>query len=105
MKEWFSAKELAGLKGVSTHATNVTRQAKKQNWEMRALKGVKGGGLEYHISSLPTETQQALRLQAALAVVPIAEMTVQQPNLELSRKCKRQSTRKSQSKSRSVLTA
>lgn len=86
MKEWFSAKELAGLKGVSTHATNVTRQAKKQNWEMRALKGVKGGGLEYHISSLPPETQQALRLQAALAVVPIAEMTVQQPNLELSRK-------------------
>lgn len=72
MKEWFSAKELAGLKGLPTHPQNVTRQAKKQNWEIRALKGVKGGGFEYHLTSLPPETQQQLRLNAALAVIPQA---------------------------------
>lgn len=58
MKEWFLAKELVGIGGLPNHATNVTRQAKKQNWEARAAKGVKGGGLEYHISSFPLETQK-----------------------------------------------
>lgn len=30
MKEWFSAKELAGVGGLSKYPTNVTRQAKKR---------------------------------------------------------------------------
>ena len=86
MKEWFLAKELVGIGGLPNHATNVTRQAKKQNWEARAAKGVKGGGLEYHISSLPLETQQALRLQAALAEVKPPEMAQPKLNLDLVRK-------------------
>lgn len=86
MKEWFLAKELVGIGGLPNHATNVTRQAKKQNWEARAAKGIKGGGLEYHISSLPLETQKALRLQAALAEVKPPEMAQPKLNLDLVRK-------------------
>ena len=86
MKEWFLAKELVGIGGLPNHATNVTRQAKKQNWEARAAKGVKGGGLEYHISSFPLETQKALRLQAALAEIKPPEMAQPKLNLDLVRK-------------------
>ncbi|HDL3365255.1 TPA: putative DNA-binding transcriptional regulator, partial [Mannheimia haemolytica] len=50
MKDWFSAKELAGISGLSKYPTNVTRQAKKEQWATRPLKGVKGGGFEYHIN-------------------------------------------------------
>ncbi|AKD37528.1 helix-turn-helix domain-containing protein [Pasteurella multocida] len=59
-KEWYSAKELEGLDGLPSHATNITRKAKNQGWISRDAKGVKGGGLEYHISSLPPETLAAL---------------------------------------------
>ena len=64
----------------------VNKKAQRENFQKQQKIGTQGKAYEYHISSLPPETQQALRLQAALAVVPIAEMTVQQPNLELSRK-------------------
>ena len=59
-KVWFSAKELEGLSGLPAHATNITRKAKNENWISRETKGVKGGGFEYHISSLPKKTQEAL---------------------------------------------
>ncbi|MEN2900114.1 hypothetical protein NJNGDCLN_01770 [Mannheimia haemolytica] len=69
MKDWFSAKELAGISGLSKYPTNVTRQAKKEQWATRPLKGVKGGGFEYHINSLPTEVQTEIRSRFMSAVV------------------------------------
>lgn len=86
MNEWFSASDLAGVKGMPSSPQGVNKKARQELWQKQQQIGKQGKAFEYHISSLPPETQQALRLQAALAVVPIAEMTVQQPNLELSRK-------------------
>lgn len=62
-KEWFTAAELAGQKGMPAHATNVTRKAKSQNWEYRQITGLRGVNFEYHASSLPQETQEALGLK------------------------------------------
>ncbi|MGO2234001.1 hypothetical protein B6N13_06925 [Marinomonas sp. UCMA 3892] len=62
-KEWFTAAELAGKKGMPAHATNVTRKAKSQNWEYRQITGLRGVNFEYHASSLPQETQEALGLE------------------------------------------
>uniref|UniRef100_A6W3I3 HTH Mu-type domain-containing protein n=1 Tax=Marinomonas sp. (strain MWYL1) TaxID=400668 RepID=A6W3I3_MARMS len=62
-KEWFTAAELAGQKGMPAHATNVTRKAKSQNWEYRQITGLRGVNFEYHASSLPQETQEALGLE------------------------------------------
>lgn len=69
MKEWFSAKELAGIGGLSKYPTNVTRLAKKEKWASRPLVGVKGGGLEYQLSSLPETVQTEIRSRFMSAVV------------------------------------
>lgn len=69
MKEWFSAKELAGMGGLSKYPTNVTRLAKKEKWQTRQMQGIKGGGFEYHLTSLPIDTQNELRTRFAVSVV------------------------------------
>ncbi|HHT7859560.1 hypothetical protein NMV45_11225 [Pasteurella multocida] len=66
---WFSAKELEGLNGLPAHATNITRKAKNENWISREAKGIKGGGFEYHISSLPEETQASLALRDGIQAI------------------------------------
>ncbi len=58
-KEWHSAKELAGLEGMPGTPQNVKSRAKREEWQSRPRKG-RGGGNEYHISNLPTETQASL---------------------------------------------
>lgn len=63
IKEWFTAAELAGKIGMPAHATNVTRKAKNQNWQHRQITGLRGVNFEYHASSLPQETQEALGLE------------------------------------------
>jgi len=68
MKEWFSARELAGLPGVRESESGLIRCAKKKEWKARKRQA-KGGGREYHINSLPPETQQHLRRQQAIAAV------------------------------------
>lgn len=62
-KEWFSAAELAGLSGMPAHATNVTRKAKSSDWSFRQVEGKKGVSYEYHFSSLPLVTQEAIYQQ------------------------------------------
>lgn len=81
MKEWYSAKELVGIGKLSIHSSNINRQARKENWEFRAISGVKGGGIEYAFHSLPQDTQQELRLRFALTQV--AE-TTEQPKAKAS---------------------
>lgn len=50
--EWFSAKCLIGLDGMSNAVQVINRKALQENWQCRPRRG-KGGGKEYHISSLP----------------------------------------------------
>lgn len=72
MKEWFLAKEIAGLSGVPELPNSVSRLATKEGWQKRQIQGVRGVTYEYLLTSLPIETQQQLRLNAALAVIPQA---------------------------------
>lgn len=65
MKLWFSAKELAGIGGLSIHPSNINRLAKQQNWVSQPKKGVKGGGLEYALSSLPKNVQDEIKFRFA----------------------------------------
>lgn len=58
-KEWYSASELAGKDGLAKNARNIRIRAKKEGWAIQK-RGGRGGAFEYHISSLPLETQRAL---------------------------------------------
>jgi putative transposase len=59
MKEWYSAKELAGLPGMPGTDRAIQIKAEKNNWPSRPRAG-RGGGREYHISALPADTRIAL---------------------------------------------
>ncbi|AWX15209.1 DDE endonuclease [Mergibacter septicus] len=74
MKEWVTAKEIAGIAGLSTHPSNVNRLARKEQWKFRKVKGVQGGGYEYAFSSLPQEVQAELLLKNAKET--ISELSV-----------------------------
>lgn len=60
MREWFSAKDLQGLPGIPTSDRRIRDNAKRYQWISRQRKG-RGGGLEYHYSSLPKETIRAIK--------------------------------------------
>ncbi|MCH4295604.1 DDE-type integrase/transposase/recombinase [Shewanella sp. 3B26] len=62
MKEWFTAKELAGLPGLPAADRNIRISAQKGDWISRPR--AKGKGLEYHLKSLPPLTQAHLHQQA-----------------------------------------
>ncbi|WP_029009367.1 transposase domain-containing protein [Azospirillum halopraeferens] len=65
MKEWYSAAELAGmaLPGLPGTESATIRRAKAKNWRSRP-RGGRGGGLEYHVSALPSTAQITLTLAA-----------------------------------------
>lgn len=58
MKEWYTAVELTGLPGMPGTYRNVLLRARRNNWQSR--KRQRGKGYEFHIRSLPAETQAAL---------------------------------------------
>ena len=66
MKAWYTAAELAGVKGMPATQQAITRRAKRQHWLAKYRQG-QGGGKEYHIDSLPAETQAALHFKHAPA--------------------------------------
>ncbi len=70
MSEWFPASELAKLDSMPDTVQGVLLRAKKEGWTSRPRKG-RGGGKEFHISSLPPETQRALRQKS-----PVKELQV-----------------------------
>lgn len=70
MKEWFSIQEIIGFKGLPSSDRGIMKKAEREQWQKRQKDGVKGKAFEYHLTSLPPETQQQLRLNAALAVIP-----------------------------------
>ncbi|OOF50299.1 transposase [Rodentibacter genomosp. 1] len=85
MKLWFSAKELVGIGGLSKHPSNVNRQARKEKWQSQPLKGVKGGGVEYALSSLPQAVQDEIYRKFAVTVVkskPKAPLALRQVDLK-----------------------
>jgi hypothetical protein len=63
MQEWFSILELVGCTGLPKNRRAILYRANNEAWQSRERQG-RGGGLEYHISSLPKETQQALAIKA-----------------------------------------
>lgn len=70
MKEWFSIQEIMGFKGLPSSDRGIMKKAEREQWQKRQKDGVKGKAFEYHLTSLPPETQQQLKLNAALAVIP-----------------------------------
>lgn len=67
--EWMTAKELAGLPGVPGTDRGLRDMADREQWQWRKRKG-RGGGREYHLTSLPPETRAALLARRSL---PAAE--------------------------------
>ena len=68
MKEWYSAQELTGAVSMPSTVQALSRKAKSENWRSRKREA-RGGGKEYHLSSLPAKTQTALRISAAKRAV------------------------------------
>jgi len=61
-KQYYPAKELAGLPGMPKTESAVIRKAKRDGWSSRDRSG-RGGGREYALSSLPAETRAYLARQ------------------------------------------
>ncbi|MDH4318946.1 MAG: hypothetical protein OEV64_11185, partial [Desulfobulbaceae bacterium] len=59
MKQWYGTNELIGLPGMPNTRKGTLFRAKKESFKSRERKG-KGKGFEFHISSLPEETKDAL---------------------------------------------
>ncbi|HIA3096357.1 DNA-binding protein [Escherichia coli] len=70
VKTHYSAQELADLSlpGIPSTRVGIAVKAKRDKWASR-VREMKGGGVEYHIDSLPTETQKALRQRLAHQVL------------------------------------
>ncbi|QSJ14588.1 transposase [Nostoc sp. UHCC 0702] len=66
---WLSTSELTGLPGMPKTIQNVRKKAHREGWQNRDRKQV-GGGKEYHISSLPPETQEHLLATTAQTPQP-----------------------------------
>lgn len=64
MKNWYTARELAGLPGMPGTVQGVNLRAKREGWESQKRIG-SGGGYEYNFLVLPDETRNAL-LKAAV---------------------------------------
>ena len=70
-KEWFSAAELAGLVGLPKYKRGVNQVAARENWETRTNKVRGGVAHEYHLSSLPVETQTVLVKKSVPETIPV----------------------------------
>ncbi len=58
---WFLVKDLVNLPGMPSTAQGVRKRAESGNWSKRKSEVIKGRAFEYHIDSLPAETQKHLR--------------------------------------------
>ncbi|HCN7215129.1 TPA: transposase, partial [Escherichia coli] len=77
VKTHYSAQELADLSlpGIPSTRVGIAVKAKRDKWASR-VREMKGGGVEYHIHSLPTETQKALCQRLAQQVLEDAQLPV-----------------------------
>jgi transposase InsO family protein len=60
MSEWFTAQQLSGITGLPATDRAIQIRSQKETWLSRPRAAGKGN--EYHISSLPVETQRALKI-------------------------------------------
>ncbi|CAA0103247.1 DNA-binding protein [Zhongshania aliphaticivorans] len=75
-KEWFAATELVGLPGLPGTTQGLSLAAKRNDWKARA-RAARGGGKEYHLSSLPEATRNhILRMAVASTTVPAVRKPV-----------------------------
>ncbi|MFV0448658.1 MAG: DNA-binding protein, partial [Vibrio sp.] len=58
---WFLSKDLLNLPGMPSTPSGLKYKADEGGWCKRKPEGVKGRVYEYHIDSLPPETQKYLR--------------------------------------------
>ena len=65
---WYTSAELSGKAGLPGTVAGIIKRANRDGWQSRKRAG-RGGGNEYHIDSLPPETQRALRISHARKVV------------------------------------
>lgn len=62
-KEWYAAKELAGIPGFPSSPQRINLRAKRDDWKKRRRSGVQGKALEYHIDNLPDNILNILKLK------------------------------------------
>lgn len=62
-RTWWSAADLVGLPGLPGTVQNINAKAKREGWTSQARKA-RGGGCEYHISSLPLAARAELQRRA-----------------------------------------
>jgi putative transposase len=71
MKKWHTAKDLAGLNGMPKTVQGVTYKAKNDHYIARFKRG-RGGGHEFHLTSLPDVTKDHLhKLQMEAETLPV----------------------------------
>ena len=91
VKQWWVANNIADLclSAMPQTKSGVIRKARTENWLSRPRSG-RGGGREYHISSLPEATQTALirrHVQEVIKAQPeLGELKVYAPKVEPSTK-------------------
>lgn len=61
-KEWYTAKELAGLVGLPSSPQGINLMARREGWGQRRKRGVQDKAVEYHVSSLPEDVFNVLSL-------------------------------------------
>ncbi len=75
---WYSASELCGLPGLPSTRQGLHSRARAEKWRRRRRKG-RGGGHEYHISSLPAVTRDYLLRRAAAEAAQQAQSALPDP--------------------------
>ncbi|EMV1312526.1 Mu transposase C-terminal domain-containing protein [Escherichia coli] len=80
--DWFSAKKLEGLIGLPKSSSAISRKARLEQWVFRQIHGVRGVAYEFHISSLPKETQAALLLRQGEIETSQGRFEIARPTLE-----------------------
>ena len=76
MKQWYTANELAGLPSMPGTPRGVRKFAGREKFQSRHRQ--KGKGVEYHISSLPKETQEAIFKKEMIAIANATKTLAQQ---------------------------
>ncbi|MFT0211799.1 Mu transposase C-terminal domain-containing protein [Pseudomonas sp. F1_0610] len=81
MKDWYTAQELAGMKGLPQTDRAIQMRSKREKWDSRKREGTKA--LEYAFKSLPIETQNAIRKEATQAVLATNTLPVRNDEVQL----------------------
>src|ERR1039457_15951 len=69
MKNYYTARELAGLPGMPSAKKSVIARAKRKDWTYKEVSASGGRHREYSFASLPSETRQHLENQAIETIV------------------------------------